>query len=134
MSPSMAIGEVSKRTGCNIETIRYYERIGLLADPPRTEGGHRIYDAEHVKELAFILRSRELGFSIDEIRSLMLLADGHEGTCDQVRIIAIDHADQVHRKINDLRRMEKKLREMASECVGGTVPTCPVIDTLYRAP
>ena len=132
MTSNLTIGQVSKRTGCNIETIRYYERIGLLADPPRTEGGHRIYDAENVKELAFILRSRELGFSIDEIRSLMLLADGHEGTCDQARDIAIEHADQVQRKINDLRKMEKKLRKMASECVGDAVPTCPVIDTLYR--
>ena len=128
------IGAVSKTTGCNIETIRYYERIGLLEGPPRTTGGHRVYGPQHIKELTFVRRSRELGFGLNEIRSLLRLAKGHDGICEDVREIALGHADDVRRKVRDLRKMERKLRDMASKCAGGDspVPQCHIIETLFR--
>ncbi len=73
---TMLIGSLSKRTGCNIETIRYYERIGIMPKPPRTEGGHRVYTRDRLKRLTFIRRSRELGFTLDQVRNLLSLADG----------------------------------------------------------
>ena len=76
--PTMTIGPLSEKTGCHIETIRYYERIGIMPSPPRTEGGHRVYREEHLKRLTFIRRSRELGFTLEEIRNLLLLVDGDD--------------------------------------------------------
>src|SRR3546814_908405 len=77
------IGTLSGRTGVNIETIRYYERIGVMPKPPRSVGGQRVYDAGHLKRLAFIRRSRELGFSLDEIRALLRLVDGGDYPCGE---------------------------------------------------
>ncbi len=124
------IGALSTRTGVNIETIRYYEREGLLPHPPRTAGGHRSYSEDHLKRLTFIRRSRELGFSIADIRGLLALVDGRSYTCGEVKALTLEHAESVRRKIFDLQRMEKMLVEIASGCEGGTVPDCPIIDTL----
>jgi MerR family mercuric resistance operon transcriptional regulator len=124
--------ELAKRTGCNLETIRYYEQIGLMPEPPRTAGGYRAYDHEHVKRLAFIRRSRELGFSLEEIRSLLRLVDGGNYTCAEVRDMTLQHSAEVRRKIADLRRLERSLKEMAAQCSGDTVPECPIIDVLWR--
>ena len=79
-----SIGQLAERTSVNLETIRYYERIGLMPAPPRTEGGHRVYDRNHLKRLGLIRRSRELGFSIEEIRALLRLVDGGDYTCAEV--------------------------------------------------
>lgn len=127
------IGTLSKLTGCNIETIRYYERVGLLPDPPRTEGGHRLYGEAQVKRLAFIRRSRELGFSIEEVRELLELVDGKRYTCDEVHALTLDHLDDVKKKMADLRRMERVLKNMAAQCSGGKVPECPIIDALFES-
>lgn len=124
--------ELAKRTGCNLETIRYYEKIGLMPEPPRTAGGYRAYHGEHLKRLAFIRRSRELGFSLDEIRSLLRLVDGGDYTCAEVRDMTLRHSDDVRRKIADLRRLERSLKQMAAQCSGDTVPKCPIIDVLWR--
>ncbi len=124
-------GEVSERTGCNIETVRYYERIGLLQPPPRSEGGHRIYDQDHLKRLKFICRSRELGFTQKEVRELVELVDGGDYTCAGVEAITRAHLHDVRRKIADLRKVEKVLKDMASQCDGGLVPDCSVIDALF---
>ncbi len=126
------IGTLSKLTGCNIETIRYYERVGLLPDPPRTEGGHRLYGEPHVRRLAFIRRSRELGFSIEEVRELLELVDGKRYTCDEVHALTLDHLDDVKKKVADLRKMERVLKNMAAQCSGGKVPECPIIDALFE--
>ncbi len=131
MAP-IQIGMLSKRTGCNIETIRYYERIELLPPPPRSQGGYRLYGAEHLKRLTFIRRSRELGFTLEEVRSLLRLVDGGDYSCAEVKAITLDHVDQVRLKIVDLRRLERVLKDMASQCDGGEVPECPVIDALFR--
>ncbi len=125
-----SIGALSKRTGCNIETIRYYEKSGLLPAPPRTEGGHRLYGEDHLKRLTFIRRARELGFSIDEIRALLSLVDGGNYTCGEVKALTAQHMQTVREKIKDLRRLEKTLDGISSQCEGGTAPECPVIEAL----
>ena len=130
--PTMTIGPLSEKTGCHIETIRYYERIGIMPSPPRTEGGHRVYQEEHLKRLTFIRRSRELGFTLEEIRNLLLLVDGDDFTCDEVKTMTLEHADDVHRKIADLKKLERVLKDMVSQCDRGDVPDCPVIDALFQ--
>ncbi|VAW87176.1 Heavy metal resistance transcriptional regulator HmrR [hydrothermal vent metagenome] len=128
---SMGIGVLSEHTGCKVETIRYYERIGLLPDPPRSEGGHRIYGLEHLKRLTFIRRGRELGFTLDEVRTLLGLVDGGNYTCGEVRALTLKHQQKIQKKITDLKRLEKSLAEIAAQCEGGAVPECPVIDALF---
>jgi MerR family mercuric resistance operon transcriptional regulator len=129
---TMLIGELSGRTGCNIETIRYYERIGLLPPPPRSAGGHRLYGVDHLKRLTFIRRGRQLGFALKEVRGLLAMVDGGGQTCDEVQALTLAHLDEVRRKIADLKAMERVLDAMAAECEGGTVPACPVIGALFR--
>ncbi|GJL65748.1 MAG: MerR family transcriptional regulator [Nitrospirales bacterium] len=128
----MLIGTLSLRTGCQIETIRYYERIGLLPKPLRTEGGHRIYTKEQMKRLVFIRRSRELGFSLDEIRTLLRLVDGKRYTCQQVKTIMEKHLGDIKKKIFDLRRLQKALGDISARCEGTQVPECPIIDVLFE--
>lgn len=128
----VTIGEISKQTRCNIETIRYYERIGLLSKPPRTEGGHRLYDHEQIKRLVFIRRSRKLGFSLDEIRTLFRLVDGQRYTCQEVKGVTEQHLRDVSKKISDLRRLQKTLRSISSQCEGGLMPNCPIIESLFE--
>ncbi len=128
----MTRGELGSATGCNIETIRYYERIGLLPEPPRSPGGHRLYGEDHLRRLTFIRRSRELGFILEEVRGLLRLVDGGSYTCAEVKTLTLDHVAEVRRKLADLRRMKRVLEEMAAECEGGEVPECPIIDALFR--
>ncbi len=125
-------GALSKRTGCNIETIRYYESIGLMPEPPRTQSGHRVYADGHVKRLTFICRCRELGFSLREIRSLLGLVDGGGSSCAEVHALTLDHVTDVQRKIADLRRMERVLSDMAAQCADDEIPDCPIIDALFE--
>lgn len=130
----LSIGSLGRDSGVNIETIRYYERIGLMPRPRRTDGGHRLYERAHLKRLGFIRRSRELGFSLDEVRALLGLVDGGNYTCAEVRDLTLRHLAEVRGKIADLRRLERSLKEMAAQCSGSTVPVCPVIDVLWREP
>lgn len=127
----LMIGVLSARTGCKVETIRYYERIGIFPSPPRTEGGHRSYAEKHVMRLVFIRRSRELGFSLEEIRALLGLVDSDDYTCGEVKNLTDRHLESIRGKISDLRRLEKTLAKMSSQCDGGSVPECPVIDALF---
>src|SRR5262249_1573325 len=128
----LGIGTLSKQSGCNIETIRYYERIGLMPRPTRTEGGHRLYGDAHGRRLGFIPPTRELGFTLDEVRTLLRLVDGGRYTCAQVKRITVHHLDEVRRKVADLRKIQGVLEQMAAQCAGGTVPKCPVIDALFH--
>lgn len=132
-SRALPIGEMSRKTGVNIETIRYYERIGVMPKPVRTEGGHRAYDADQLKRLAFIKRSRELGFSLNEIRALLDLVETGTNTCSEVHEMTTKHLATVRKKVTDLRRMERVLKDMATECSQGDVPECPIIDALFDA-
>jgi MerR family mercuric resistance operon transcriptional regulator len=129
----MRRGELAQRSGCNIETVRFYEKQGLLPAPPRTAGGHRDYDHEHLKRLTFIRRSRELGFTLDQVRSLLGLVDGGEWTCAEVRAMTVEHSADVRRKIADLEKLAQVLEDMAAQCDGGAVPECPIIDTLLES-
>jgi len=130
-SDALPIGHLSKRTGVVPETIRYYEHIGLLPAPPRSTGGHRVYRDVHLRRLVFIRRSRELGFSLQEIRTLLGMVDGGY-TCGEVRELTLGHLDEVRQKIADLQRLEQTLEQVALHCDGGTVPECPVIDSLFE--
>ncbi|RJT28163.1 MerR family transcriptional regulator [Mesorhizobium waimense] len=127
-------GELARRTGSNLETVRYYEKIGLLPEPPRTPGGYRSYDTGHERRLRFILRARELGFSLEEVRELLRLVDERDRPCADVRIVATTHLDDVRAKIADLRRMEQVLKDVVRQCGDGTLPECPLIETLFRRP
>jgi MerR family mercuric resistance operon transcriptional regulator len=126
-----SIGRLSKHTGCKVETIRYYEKADLLPPPPRTAGGHRLYGSDHAKRLGFIRRGRELGFSLDEIRALLRLADGGEYNCGEVKEITIHHLQSVKEKIRDLRKLERTLTAISHECEGGIAPDCPIIEALF---
>ena len=124
-------GALAARTGCNIETIRYYEKIDLLPPPPRSVGGHRLYGRDLVKRLNFVRRSRDLGFTLAEIRDLLRLVDGGTYTCGEVEQMARDHVREIRRKIADLRRLHRVLETMAAQCSGDAVPDCPIIDALF---
>lgn len=128
----IAIGRLSKHTGTNIETIRYYERVGLLPAPARSSGGYRLYGTDHLKRLNFIRRARALGFSIGEVRTLLRLADERKRPCAEVRVVADTHLKDVRAKIADLRRMERVLKATIARCASGQRTHCPVIEALYR--
>lgn len=126
-----SIGELSKRSDVNIETIRYYEKIGVMPAPGRSAGGYRIYGADHLKRLSFVRRSRQLGFSLDEIRGLLRLVDGHAYTCAEVQALTLNHLAEIRRKISDLKRLQRVMAEMAAQCSGERAPECAVIDALF---
>lgn len=128
----LTIGALSQETSCNIETIRYYERVGVLLKPPRTKGGHRTYSHEHVRRLTFVRRSRELGFSLDEIRGMLNLVEGESYTCAEVKKLSLEHLSDVHDKISDLNLIATVLEELAAKCTGDKLPECPIIDALYE--
>jgi MerR family transcriptional regulator, mercuric resistance operon regulatory protein len=127
---TLPIGALSKRSGVNIETIRYYERIKMLAPPPRTASGRRIYDLTDLRVLVFIRRSRELGFSLDQIRALLRLGGPEKASCRQVREIATHHLENIRAKLNDLKKLERLLSKTVARCSGKTAPDCPVLDIL----
>lgn len=124
------IGWLSARSGVNIETIRYYERIGLMPPPPRSEGHRRVYDTSHLKRATFIRRSRELGFSLDQIRDLLGLGRGHDLTCAEVKNLTEQHVADIRRKVKDLKKLERILGNLAARCRGSRVPDCPILDAL----
>lgn len=128
-----SIGELSRRSGVHIETIRYYEKSGLLPEPPRSAGGHRVYSHDHSRRLSFVRRGRELGFTLDEIRNLLGLVDGGY-TCGQVKNAAVTHLKEIRNKIADLRRMERTLTKTVADCEGGAAPECPIVEVLSREP
>lgn len=131
LAPCFPIGVVSKRTGCNIETIRYYEKEGLLPAPARSEGGHRLYGLGHVKRLSFVCRARSLGFTLDEVRALLRLVDERNRPCEGARGIATKHLADVQAKIASLQTMEKVLTEMVSCCDNDHSHDCPLIETMF---
>ena len=126
----LPIGELSRRSGVNIETIRYYERIKMLPAPPRTQGGRRIYGAHELRLLVFVRRARELGFSLDEIRALIRLGGPEKASCRDVRAIAAHHLEDIRAKLRDLRKLERLLASTLARCSGKTAPDCPVLDIL----
>lgn len=124
-------GELAKRTGCNSETIRYYEKIGVMPEPSRSAAGYRQYDESHEQRLQFIMRGRELGFVIEDLKSLLDLVDRKAVSCGEVSQLAEEHLESVRQKINDLRRIEDVLSKTVLSCSGKDVPECPLIDALF---
>jgi MerR family transcriptional regulator, mercuric resistance operon regulatory protein len=131
-SGAFPIGALARRTGVNIETIRYYERSGLLPKPARTPAGYRAYGPGDAQRLLFIRRTRDLGFSLDEVRRLLGLADQKSRSCRSVHALAVGHLAEIRAKIVDLRRMEKILAGMVVACAQGTMPACPLLEALAR--
>ncbi|MGV6801802.1 MAG: MerR family transcriptional regulator [bacterium] len=126
----MKRGDLAKITSCNIETIRYYEKICLLDKPHRNSKGHRLYTIEDQTRLRFILRCRELGFSISEIRSLFELVDSGSYSCEEIYQHTQRHISSIEKKINDLTKLNQTLMKMSEDCSKGDAPDCPIIDTL----
>ena len=127
---TLPIGELSRRSGVNIETIRYYERIKLLSPPSRAANGHRVFGSTDLRILVFIRRSRELGFSLDEIRTLLRLGGPEKASCREVRTIAAHHLEDIRAKLGDLKKLERLLSNTVARCSGKTAPDCPVLDIL----
>jgi len=125
-------GILATQSGVKAETIRYYEKIDLMPEPARTQGGHRLYEDMHLQRLRFIRRSRDLGFTLDEIRELLSLVDGQQVSCNKVQHIAEAHIKDVREKIADLRKIERTLRDMSSQCSGKNIPDCPIIEILQH--
>jgi len=126
----MKIGELSRATGTNIETIRYYERIGLLPAPSRTAANYRSYGDAHRARLSFVRHSRDLGFTIEEIRSLLDLSDHPERDCADADRIATRHLEQVEEKIAQLTLLREELSRIVGRCRGGIAADCRVIEAL----
>ncbi len=131
---AFSIGELSRLTGVNSETIRYYEKIRLVPVPPRSSGGRRVYGAAERRALAFVRRSRNLGFTLDEIRTLLKLGGPERAPCSEVHDLASRHLTDIRSKIADLRRLERVLTETIAKCANGRAPKCPIIEVLDTGP
>ena len=127
----MPIGSLAERTGVKVETIRYYEQVGLLPEPERSEGNQRRYSKRHMERLAFIKHARDLGFSVDSIRTLLKLSDKPDMPCDEAHNTAAAHLAEVRDKIARLRLLETELKRIATSCAGGVLAKdCILIETL----
>jgi MerR family transcriptional regulator, mercuric resistance operon regulatory protein len=132
---TFSIGELARYSGASIETIRYYERIKLLTRPARTAGNHRVFDSTQLRILVFIRRSRELGFSLDEIRAMLRLGGPGKALCRDVQKVAANHLKHIRLKLHDLKKLERLMAMAVSRCSGEMVPICPIMDLLdiYRS-
>jgi len=134
MRGALTIGKLAAAAGVNLETVRYYERIKLMPPPARTASGYRAYEQGHVRRLAFIRRARELGFSIEDIRALLALAEPPRASCAEAQEIARTHLSEVRAKLADLTKLEQILAQTVAQCSGESVPSCPVLDVLGELP
>lgn len=125
----MTIGRLAEATGVHVETIRYYEKIGMLAEPRRSAGGHRHYAREHLEALSFVRRGRELGFPLETIRDLLRLNEGG-ACCERARAVTLAHRRDVRRKIADLKKLDRALSGLIDECQPARWPECPIMDAL----
>ncbi|MCA9469968.1 MAG: MerR family transcriptional regulator [Nitrospira sp.] len=131
----MKIGEVAKQAGVGIETIRFYERKGLLGKPPRTPGGYRVYPSEAVAKIQFIKRAKELGFSLLEIADLLSLATSPTATCADVKHRALAKVSAIQSRMTDLQRMRHALNRLVESCHGhGPIDHCPIIECFGTSP
>lgn len=130
----MAIGELARVTGTKAETIRYYERIGLLPRPARTAANYRSYGTAELMRLSFIRRARGLGFSIEQVSALLELADCKERSCEAVDAVAQQHLVAIESKIADLTALRRELSDLISQCRHGTIAECRILDALGPVP
>ncbi|MBY0297642.1 MULTISPECIES: MerR family transcriptional regulator [Methylobacterium] len=126
----MTIGNLAKATGTRVETVRWYEKVGLLPEPERSGGNYRLYGPGHLRRLSFIRRGRALGFTVEQIRDLLALSDDRERSCGEVDTIARAHLADVERKLADLTRLAAELREVIGQCGCGSVADCRIIEAL----
>lgn len=126
----LTIGRLARATNTNVETIRYYERIGLLGAPARSEGNYRVYDEAELGRLSFVRRARDLGFSLEQIRELLGLSDDRSRPCGAVDELARQHLAAVDRKIADLRALRRELGNLVEQCSLGTIADCRIIEAL----
>lgn len=129
-----SIGKLAKATGTKVETIRYYESVGLLAPPARTKSNYRAYSAQHLARLSFIRRARALGFSIEQVQALLQLADQKDISCKAVDAIAREHLAEIDRKLRDLNTLRAELSSVIVQCGSGTISDCRIIETLAPDP
>jgi len=127
---TMGIGALARRTGTKVQTIRYYEEIGLMPPPERTAGGQRRYDRQALDRLAFIRHAREMGFSLDMVRELLELSDQPARSCEAADAIARRHLGEVELKLRRLEALKRELERMIGECRGGRIAECRVIEVL----
>ncbi len=131
---ALTIGDLGKATGTKTETIRYYERIGLLPKPPRTSGNYRDYGQAELGRLSFIRRARDLGFSLDQVRELLRFSDDLNCDCAGIDRIAEAHLLEVDRKIADLTALRRELKAVIESCDGGVIAECRIIEALSPEP
>ena len=124
------IGQLARKTGCKVPTIRYYEQIGLLPKPRRSQSNQRIYDPDHLVRLKFIRHCRELGFSQPSVRELIELNAHPDLSCDAVTRIARSHLDEVERRIGRLSALKSELTRIVDSCSGGRVAHCKILEVL----
>ena len=134
MTAELQIGEIARQTGVKVPTIRYYEQIGLMRPPIRSEGNRRCYGVEDVKRLSFIRHARELGFEIEAVRTLLELQDRPDRSCQEIDALTRDHLAAVDHRIARLMALRKELQRMLDCCTGGRVAECRVIESISKAP
>jgi len=132
LAPRFTIGVLARKTSCNIETIRYYEKAGIIPHPARSEGGHRLYGTGHLKRLAFVMKARVLGFTLSEVKALLRLVDERDRPCNEVRDLAATHLKEVRAKVADLRAMEAVLKEMVISCDNDQSAACTLIERMFN--
>tara|TARA_A100001518_G_C1226012_1_gene74872 strand:- start:4334 stop:4783 length:450 start_codon:yes stop_codon:yes gene_type:complete len=130
MQSTVSIGELARRASCKPETVRYYERIGLLREAARTEGGQRRYGAAAVRRLTFIRHARDFGFSVEAVRELLAMSDRPDMPCDEVDTLAKHHLEEVESRLQRLSALRDELKRMVSQCAGGKVQSCRIIEVL----
>jgi Cu(I)-responsive transcriptional regulator len=130
LQTTFTIGQLGKATGTKVETIRFYEKTGMLPAPARTEGNYRLYARAQLDRLTFIRRARDLGFSLDQVRELLHMADDREQSCTTVDAIASAHRADVERKIRDLGALKVELDRLIEQCSCGTIAECRIIEAL----
>lgn len=125
-----SIGELAKQVGSNVETVRYYERIGVLPPPARTAANYRVYDEAHMRRLSFVMRARKLGFSLDQVRALLTLSGKANQPCAEVHDIARAHRNEIDQKIADLIALRAELDALLSHAHTGVIADCRIIEAL----
>ena len=127
----LSIGALGKATGTKVETIRFYEKIGILPEPARTAGNYRSYSKEHLRRFGFVRRARDLGFPLETVRAMLTLADQPDRPCGEVDALVIEQLHEAERKIADLQRLRDELDRLAHQCRGGQrMADCRVIEAL----
>ncbi len=130
---TFTIGRLAKQAGVGIDTVRFYERRGLLPEPERTASGYRLYQSDSIDRIRFVRRAKQLGFTLDEIENLLILQD-QGGRKSEVKSLTDQKLAQINAKIEDLTRMRDVLSDLSTRCSGkGTVSTCPIIDAIAES-